>query len=107
MSSLYLLVNRKKEHGYQEFWLKFQCSLKSNSVATKVIPLTQNIVNSCCHQCTACGVLYECERETCEMRFQYDRCTMCRLKSNYWLYYTTKVKSALVAKFESVGMPCT
>lgn len=38
---------------------------------------------TCCHRCTTCGVLYECEKYGCRMRFQFDRCSLCRLKSNF------------------------
>jgi len=34
--------------------------------------------NLCQHQCTTCGVLFECKRDGCRMPFQYERCSTCR-----------------------------
>lgn len=31
----------------------------------------------CYHQCTRCGILYDCKKEECKKRFYNDICSMC------------------------------
>ena len=35
------------------------------------------------HQCTVCGVLYDCNTDYCDKSFQYDRCPLCKHNFNY------------------------
>jgi len=34
-------------------------------------------IHHCHHQCTKCGVLYECENNLCRMPFSYGKCPRC------------------------------
>ena len=35
------------------------------------------------HQCIVCGILYECKNDECRIRFQHDRCSLCKQKFNF------------------------
>jgi len=42
------------------------------------------------HQCTKCGMIYKCEKNSCKMPFFYDMCHMCQKRSFYfnsWFYW--------------------
>jgi hypothetical protein len=37
------------------------------------------------HQCTKCGMIYRCEKDSCQMPFLYDTCHMCVRKDLFIL----------------------
>jgi NAD-dependent SIR2 family protein deacetylase len=46
------------------------------------------------HQCTKCGMIYRCEKDSCKMPFLYDICHMCQKRFFYfnpWFYFNSRM----------------
>jgi len=44
----------------------------------------------CYHQCTKCGMVYKCGKNSCKVPFLYDVCQMCQKRRFYfnpWFYW--------------------
>jgi len=39
------------------------------------------------HQCTKCGMIYRCEKDSCKMPFLYDICHMCQKRRSFYFNF--------------------
>ncbi len=53
---------------------KFRTTTKGLALLSSKIPLGGHV---CSHQCKKCGVIYRCERTTCQDPFQHAVCKQC------------------------------
>jgi predicted transcriptional regulator len=62
---------------YLEGEMKFKATIKGLQFLSECSTNDRSLLKVCEHQCTRCGVLYDCTSNDCQKPFHYSKCSAC------------------------------
>jgi predicted transcriptional regulator len=62
---------------YLEGEMKFKATIKGLEFLSECSTKDRSLLKVCEHQCTKCGLLYDCTSHDCQKPFHYSKCSTC------------------------------